>query len=264
MSTGGNTRLRVKPPGERRSVSRSAVRALDILEYFGQVRRPLRAMEIFSALGLHPSTANQILKSMVESAHLVFDIRTKTYQPSHRLARFGAWVTECYGGGPAVGEVLQDVQAAAGEVVTLTTPNDLFMQILDLGGSMDTEVRAERGLCVSVFGSAVGAAYLSTLSDREIAWLATRARLAAPETAEAMAQAMRVRREGFAEGPSGSGDVWSVAAPLPPHAGRVPLVLGVAGPSDRIRGRSGELASVIQGAISRRLRPQDGAAGRAV
>jgi DNA-binding IclR family transcriptional regulator len=263
MSTGRITGLRVKPPGERRSVSRSAVRALDILEYFGQARRPLRAIEIFSALGLHPSTANQILKSMVESAHLVFDVRTKTYQPSHRLARFGAWVTECYGGGPAVGEVLQDVQAAAGEVVTLTTPNDLFMQILDLGGAIDTELRAERGLCVSVFGSAVGAAYLSTLSEREITWLATRARLAAPEAAEALADAVRVRRDGFAEGPSGGG-VWSIATPLPPHAGRVPLVLGVAGPSDRVRGRSGELASVIQGAISRRLRPMGGVEGVAV
>jgi DNA-binding IclR family transcriptional regulator len=253
----------VKLPGARRSVSRSAVRALDILEYFGHVRRPLRAIEIFSALGLHPSTANQILKSMVESAHLVFDVRTKTYQPSHRLARFGAWVTDCYGGGPAVGEVLQDVQVAAGEVVTLTTPNDLFMQVLDLGGRMDETVRAERGLCISVFGSTVGAAYLSTLSDAEISWLAARARLAAPEAAEAVAQAVRVRREGFAEGPSGSGDIWSIAAPLPERAGRIPLVLGVAGPLDRIQGRRAELASVIRGAISRRLCPE-GAAGQAV
>lgn len=44
--------MRVKRPSERRSLSRSATRALDVLEYFGEARRPLRAVEISKALGL--------------------------------------------------------------------------------------------------------------------------------------------------------------------------------------------------------------------
>ena len=68
-----------------------------MLEYFGEARRPLRAVEIAKALELHASTTDQLLKTMVDSAHLVFDARSKTYAPSHRLAGFGAWVVESYG-----------------------------------------------------------------------------------------------------------------------------------------------------------------------
>ena len=86
--------MQPRRPGDRRSLSRSATRALDVLELFGQERRSLRAIEIAKALGLHPSTANQLLKTMVDSAHLTFDAVAKSYLPSPRLGRFGGWMTE--------------------------------------------------------------------------------------------------------------------------------------------------------------------------
>ena len=58
-----NWPMRVMRAGDRRSLSRSATRALDVLEYFGQVRRPLRAVEIARQFSLHPSTVNQLLKT---------------------------------------------------------------------------------------------------------------------------------------------------------------------------------------------------------
>ena len=71
--------VRTRRPGERRSLSRSATRALDVLELFGQVRRPLRAVEVSRALDMHPSSTNQLLKTMVEAGHLIFDARAKAY-----------------------------------------------------------------------------------------------------------------------------------------------------------------------------------------
>ena len=236
--------VRVRRPGERRSMSRSATRALDILDYFGQARRPLRAVEIARALELHPSTTNQLLKTMVEAAHLVFDARTKTYLPSHRLAHFGAWVVESYGADERLRALLREVQAATGHVVTLSTPNDLFMQLLDLVGATPTATPPQRGLRISVFGSAIGTAYISSLSDEEIVHLAKRARLPDAEIAEALAGAEEVRREGLAEGPSVDGSVWSIAAPLPASASPVHLVLGLSGPREAVftdRPRIGEI-----------------------
>ena len=90
--------VQVRRPGERRSLSRSATRALDVLELFGEMRRPLRAIEMSKALGLHPSSINQLLKTMVESAHLTFDAHLKTYLPSPRLAQFSAWMLASCGG----------------------------------------------------------------------------------------------------------------------------------------------------------------------
>lgn len=243
--------VRVKRPGERRSLSRSATRALDVLEYFGQARRPLRAIEISKALDLHPSTTNQLLKTMVDSAHLVFEARSKTYLPSHRLACFSGWLVESYGGDERLRGLVRDLQAATGEIVTLTTPNDLFMQILDLAGAGPTGRPTERGLRVSVFGSAVGAAYLSTLTDPEIARLATRARLPAGEAAEVLASVARIRQDGVAEGPSADSEIWSLAAPLPAQTSSVPFVLGLAGRAERMQRDRVELQGLMLAAIAR-------------
>jgi DNA-binding IclR family transcriptional regulator len=243
--------VRVKRPSERRSVSRSAIRALDVLEYFGQARRPLRAIEISHALELHPSTANQLLKTMVDSGHLVFDARGKTYLPSHRLASFSAWMVESYGGDERLRGLVRQVQAATGEIVTLTAPNDLFMQVLDQAGLGPSGLPTERGLRVSVFGSAVGAAYLSALGDGEIARLAKRARLPAAEVEETLATVARIRRDGFADGPSIDGAVWSLAAPLTGEGFLAPLVLGLAGPVERVRPKLEHLRQAMRAAMAR-------------
>ena len=168
--------VQLRPPGERSSLSRSATRALDILEFFGHAQRPLRAIEISHKLGLGPSTANQLLKTMVESAHLTFDASTKTYLPSPRPARFGIWMVANYGASERLQTLLSSVQKTSGETVTLTTPNDIFMQIIDLIGTQDNMESSVRGLRISIFGSATGTAYLSTLTDPDITRLAERAR----------------------------------------------------------------------------------------
>jgi DNA-binding IclR family transcriptional regulator len=108
---------------------------------------------------------------MVESAHLIFEATSKTYFPSPRLTRFSCWMVANYGGDDRLRRLVQHVQSSTGEVVTLTTPNDVYMQVVDLA---DPDVSAaqlhgaERGLRVSMFGTAIGAAYLSTLPDKEI------------------------------------------------------------------------------------------------
>lgn len=241
--------VRVRRPGERRSMSRSATRALDLLDYFGQVRRPLRAVEIAKALGLHPSTTNQLLKTMVEAAHLVFDARSKTYLPSHRLSLFGAWVVESYGADERPRALLRQVQAATGHVVTLSTPNDLFMQLLDLVGATPSHEPPQRGLRISVFGSAIGAAYVSSLGDEEIVHLAKRARLPDEEIAQALVSAAQVRREGLAEGPSVDGSVWSIAAPLPTGTSPVRLVLGLSGPREPVQADRARIGGLMRAAV---------------
>lgn len=244
-------KVRVKPPGERRSMSRSASRALDLLEIFGQVRRPLRAVEIARALDLHPSTANQLLKTLVDSAHLTFDAVTKSYLPSPRFARFGAWMVDSYGAHEDLRDLVQQVQQATGEIVTLTTPNDLFMQVMDSlhEAAIDLHEPATRGLRVSIFGSATGSAYLSTLPAAEVARLADRARLAADVLPALIADLDEVRRTGVADCASGDG-MWSLAAPIRESRFPAPLVLGLAGPEDRIRARLPELRLLMRSAAT--------------
>lgn len=246
--------MKVVRSGERRSLSRSATRALDVLEYFGEVRRPLRAVEIARHLELQPSSANQLLKTMLESAHLAFDASTKTYLPSPRLTRFGSWMAATYGSNEPLRHAIAEVHVASGEVVTLTTPNDLFMQVVDLADEAlpsDGRDSAERGLRVSMFGSAIGAAYLSTITVAEVRRLAERARISNEDCERLLPRLARVRTAGFADGPSAQDAVWSVATPVPQRYASIPLVLGLAGPADRIRSRRQELAHLLRSAVIR-------------
>jgi DNA-binding IclR family transcriptional regulator len=243
--------VRVKRPGDRRSLSRSATRALDVLELFGQSRRPLRAIEIAKALELHPSTANQLLKTMVESAHLTFEAAGKTYLPSPRLARFSAWMVESYGADEGLRGLVRELREITGGTVTLTTPNDLFMQILDVSGDVPAERITERGLRVSIFGTAIGAAYLSILPDAEVVRLAERGRIASNDLADMLFALRQIRRDGVADGPSMDGAVWSIAAPLPATRAAAPLVLGFVLPAEPAKASLPELRAMLLAAVGR-------------
>jgi DNA-binding IclR family transcriptional regulator len=243
--------VRIKRPGERRSLSRSATRALDLMELFGEARRPLRAIEIARVLAMHPSTTNQLLKTMLDSGHLVFDARSKCYRPSPRLAEFGSWIVDIYGAQGRFRELVKDVQARTGLVATLTTANDLDMQIIDLAAA-DGQA-GERGLRVSVFGSAIGSAYLAMLDDGEVARLADRARIARADIPAIVEAVARIRSDGYADGATGDGAIWSIAMPLPPRGDGVPAVLGLAGPAERVRPDLARLCAIMRDAIARLL-----------
>jgi DNA-binding IclR family transcriptional regulator len=222
---------------------------LDILEFFGEVRRPLRAVEISRMLGMRPSTTDQLLKTMVDSSHLVFDARMKTYRPSPRLAGFSSWMVDTFGTDQHLRNLLQDVQERGGVTVTLTTPNDLFMQVLDL--AVPDAEQAERGTRISVFGSSVGSAYLSTLEDEGIRRLADRARVREEEMPKILEDVARIRRAGYADGPTGTGEIWSIAMPLPRGNQALPMVLGVAGPVARVKQDCQMLRKIMVQAIDR-------------
>ncbi|HEX8056189.1 MAG TPA: helix-turn-helix domain-containing protein [Novosphingobium sp.] len=239
--------VRVKRPGDRRSLSRSATRALDVLELFGSTRRPLRAVEISKALGIHASTTNQLLKTMLDSGHLVFDARAKTYLPSPRLAEFSAWIIASYGANGRLVDLIEAVHTATGMTVTISTPNDLFMQLIDCAVP---DGRGERGLSVSVFGSAIGSAYLASLDDAEVVRLADRARVPAAEMPAILEDLAKIREAGFADGATGPG-YWSMAMPLPMRGLQVPTVLGLAGSTVEVRSRLDELYRIMREASAR-------------
>lgn len=237
----------VKRPGEQRSVSRSATRALDVLELFGTWRCPLRAVEIGAGLDLNPSSTNQMLKTMINSGHLVFDARRKTYLPSARLTKFSRWISELYGPGADIGDLLAEVGQRTNLVATASSPNDLFMQIID--SVIPEGATAERGLRISMFGSAVGAAYLSTLDDADVTRLAVRARLNQVRMHTLPGEIAAVRAQGFAQGPSADDRIWSIALPLPAAVFQVPTVLGLAGPYEAVRDDAPALVEMARGAI---------------
>jgi len=244
-------RVRIERPSDKKSLSRSATRALDVLEYFGEVRRPLRAMEISRVLSMQPSTTNQLLKTMVDSGHLVFEARSKTYLPSPRLVGFSSWLVDTFGADETLRSLMKDVQKATGQVVTLTTPNDLFMQIIDLATPVGSET--ERGLRVAVFGSVIGSAYLSMLEPEDIDRLAHRARVPPGEIASIQETVGRIRCDGYADGCTAESGMWSIAMPIPQREAAIPIILGIAGPYEQVRDRRDAIVRMMRETVQRKI-----------
>jgi DNA-binding IclR family transcriptional regulator len=245
QSQAGHLAYRARFPADRRSMSRSATRALDVLELFGEARRELRAVEIASSLDISRSSANQLLKTMVDSAHLVFSARNKSYLPSPRLTAFGSWMTEIYGSAGPLHDLVATVRARTGMLITLTTPNDLMMQVIDLAGAEGQ--LTERGVRVPMFGTVTGSAYLASLDDAEVRRIAYRARIPESDLPAIQEALDQIRAVGLADGQHLNGS-WTLAIKLP-LAG-VPCVLAVNGPATEVQPKVAHFSEILREAVA--------------
>lgn len=251
---------RIKLPGERRNLAKSATRALDVLEYFATVKRPLRATEIGTAFGWHSSSTDQLLKTMVDSGYLIFEAARKLYRPSPRLVRFGAWLTENYYGGERLQRLLHLVHSRSGEIVTLAVRQGQHMQVVDTVQPLHSAHPATKGVKVPLIGSALGSAYLAARADADvrqiIAYLDRHRRDPNERLPEILADVSAVRARGHASGGirSEHGN-WSIAMALPACDADVGVVLGFAGPIERIKSQENALAALMRRCISEIFTP---------
>ena len=249
-------------PGGRRNLAKSATRALDLLEHFASVRRPLRATEIAHEFGWRSSSADQLLKTLVDSGYLIFDKAKKLYRPSPRLVRFGAWLSADYYGGDRLYRLLGLVHGRSGEVVTLAVRQGTTMQIVDLLQPAFSPQVPAKGLTVPLIGSVIGSAYLAARSDHEvrtIVELIDARRAGGPRTQAVLDLLQSVRSRGYASGQAsdgmmmtGDGDdaAWPIAIGLPPCEAGVGLVLGLSGTRDRIAPKEAEYAGLLKACVS--------------
>jgi DNA-binding IclR family transcriptional regulator len=271
----------LRAPGGLYNTAKSAVRALYVLEILAAAGKPMRAVEIGARLGLSPSSADQILKTMVDSAHLIFNPITKLYFPSPRIARLGSSVAAHYFGDGALEGFLRAVHAAVGNRVTLSTALGPDMQVLaglpafrqtsfSRGPGSRASGRAyapepAAGVRVPVFRSSIGAAWLSAQDEKTV--LATlrlcRRALgkAADDPAPILAGLERVRARGFAYGRISMDQGSSgLAMPLPATPAGIVLVVGASGPTQEMDVRLDDIVKLISAEIGRWLAP---AAGKA-
>lgn len=239
-------------PGGSRNQSRSATRALDILEYFAMVGRPLRAVEIAQAFDLRTSSTDQLLKTMVDSAYLQFDSTNKLYYPSPRLVNFGAWLSSNYFGEDRLSRLLHSVQKDCREIVTLSIRRGESMQIFDLIEPQSQAGTIPKGLRVSVTESIIGAAFLAAHTDREVIRiveqiaLQTKQKRTPAELQALVKRIQSIRQAGYAAGPAVSvPDPWALAVALPRPAAATTIVLGIAGKKTAIQSREQVLIEII-------------------
>ena len=227
---------------------KSAARVFAILEQFDRVRRPQRLKEIAAALGDPVSSVAALLKSMTAQGYLSFELRTRCYVPTARLARIVSWVPfETFEQG-VVGETMRILQKQTNEMVVLSAEAGIHVEYVQT-------VRSSEGLQLYI---APGTKRLMVQTGAGWQFLNLRSRAHAIEIYDATIAGGELDERSFSRAAflrsldmHGSWDVsftrardlvaptahWdgamvSLMIPVPPD--HRPLALGVGGPAHRL------------------------------
>ena len=239
-------------------VVKSVARVFQVLEFFDGKRRPLTAAEIGRSLHYPASSTIGLLKSMTTLGYLSFNCMNFTYSPTMRLPMVGQWVKDMNVAGDLSAAMLQ-IHRATGESVSVCSESDGHMQVLAIAASPDiatfSQVSAV-GDRAPLFRSVVGLTALSTRTDTDVMQVANqllrRPRYIRPDIdmTSSMATIRRFRATGFGVAydvshPNVGAIAWAVAS----RNGTAPLVLGVWGPTTRIKKNESNLIYKIKTAL---------------
>ena len=236
---------------------KSAVRVMEILELFASMKSPLTGMDISRRLGYPKSSTNAILKSLVALGYLTIDSETLKYFPSVRMAYLSEWMQHTMIDKRAVDNLVEQLHDLTGETVTLSMRNGGSMQFAKvLPGKFPISLIIAKGFSVPIFGTSVGAAYLSTLPDPVIDELYYRYRtLAAKPGSDDAYRTLRAdiastRKQGYANFYNRVlPDTGAIAMPLHNEYTEHNLVIGIGGLATRIRRMEGEIVKFAKSIV---------------
>lgn len=240
-------------------VIKSVQRVFEIFEWFDRRRRPASATDVAHALNYPVSSTSSLLKSMVTCGYVGLDPIHHTYFPTLRLNRQSSWLDcEWYGSGKLRG-LVRELQRTTGETVSLSCQNDLQMIFVDIIKPLEVnDAGAEAGASAPLFCSSVGAAALSCHTDREITRLIDRynRRTYRPQAKVNPATVLSMVHQARAAGHiAGYGlyreQTGAVAWAIPSRRGGPPVVLAVAGPTERVRAAEGAIIAAGRSALRR-------------
>jgi len=234
------------------SVVKTAGRVFEILEYFREVRAPLRVREIAERFGYPVSSTSVLVKSLATLGYLTYDRDLRAFFPTLRIATLGDWLYDAMYGSGDVLKLLEDICRDSGETAMLAVQNDIYSQYVHILPNrqqviqLNVPVGTRRLLCWSGTGWAI----LSQLNDAAIEALLERTLMrmgndpiAAKITREeVMVQVSAVRRDGYV---LSNGTVTAgcgvLAMPLPQTDSGMRLAIAAGGVADRLIANKSEI-----------------------
>lgn len=240
--------------GDQTHVVKSAVRTLEILEFFDEVRRPANVVTVSDALGYPQSSTAALLRSMVTMGYLQYDARARTYMPTDRVSLLGSWICPPLFEDGALLRMVRAIQSRTGQLVLIGARNGDFAQYVHvLKQPQAVAHHIQTGMKRPITTSGVGHALLSALPDHDVRRLVHRmnAYAGAPQDkvdiAELLAQLARVRRRGYAFSKHRVVENYGmIAVKLSSEFTSRLLVIGIGGCVDALQAREGELVTVAR------------------
>jgi DNA-binding IclR family transcriptional regulator len=250
-------RIRMDEP----DMVKSAARALYVFDLFYEQRRPLSVMEIARGVSAPQSSVSEIVKCLVKLGYLTHDSEARTYFPSLRLGLVGEWLNETIFAPGGIRKLMRELHEATGDTVMLTTRKDIFLEALDvIHGSHAPDRDAKRGQRRTVTRSAMGHLLLSSYDDAFIDLLVRRINATEPRPERRVPltslwpiiEEYRAQGYAYAENVTIEGTTL-VGMVLPTRAQTEPLVIGLAGPTERVRPCREQRVNLLRDAFRRHL-----------
>lgn len=248
---------------------KSAVRVLEVLDFFRQRQQPAALKDICVALDYPQSSATVLLKNLTQLGYLSYDRSTRLYFPTLRVASLGDWINHALFGQGEVFELMQDLHSATGEAVSIALQNDVYMQYIRvIQSTHPLRFVTEEGSMRPLTQSATGWMLMATHPDREIERLIRRANIATPADLARqpldlmMQRVQQARAQGWAMAeniPLLGGATLCVLLPITVQ-GR-PVVLGLGGTVERIIPKKKQWLALMQELVGQLEQSAAGNAG---
>lgn len=233
---------------------KSALRVLELLEFFAEWRRPASVTEIAQSLGFPQSSTSVLLKSLKDSGYFDHDPRTGMYAPNVRLSLATAWVEEQLYSEQSLLRMMERVLAETGHTVMVGARQGIHVRYLHvLQATRAGSFQSKSGLLRPLFRSATGKMLLTTLPEREVAPLLRQANAQERDASlqvdidQALMERRRALVDGYAMSSGTSVPGAAALAVLLPGAD--PMTLSVGGPLREIEQEKASLLAILQRAV---------------
>lgn len=245
-------------------VVKSAVRTLEILEFFDEHQKPANVVTVSEGLGYPQSSTAALLRSLVTMGYLQYDTRARTYMPTDRVSLLGSWINPPLFEDGALLRMLRTIQSRTGQLVLIGARNGDFAQYVHvLKRPEAVEHHIQTGMKRPIATSGVGYVLLASMPDAEVKRLVHRMNAYAKDPGdkiditELLGSLTRVRRRGYAFSRNRVVENYGmIAIKLPTELTSRPLVIGIGGCVSTLEAREAELVSVAREEMAHYLAKQ--------
>lgn len=239
---------------------KSAIRVIEIFEFFDRVQREASVTEIARELGYPQSSASVLLRNLADLGYLRHGADRRSYFPTPRVAMLGWWIEPMVAAGGALRRVMEELGEQTGETIILATPiRDQVQYVHVVPATTTMRMHVGPGTLRPLLTSGLGRLFAADLTDEQLRRMVLRHNGGAPPGDAISLAALRrdlagIRSSGFSISlnriTSGAG---VIGIRLPMDAGGAPMALGIGGWSRTIRKDQGRFLQLMRGAVSRHL-----------
>lgn len=221
---------------------KSAVRTIQILEFFAEHQEPATILTISNILGYPPSSTAALLKSLAMIGYLHHDLQTRTYFPTMRISLLGAWLQSKFFDNYNVLGMMRNLAREGAASVALAMQMGIHVYyLMFIDGSEHQKGYIRIGSLRPICRAATGKMLLSLMPEKKVRSIALHANAMEAEPTlrvninELLIDLHECRKRGYSISIGNvTPDYGTVAMLLPTPPYHQPLAVLIGGPVDDV------------------------------